>query len=264
MSVRGRIWEIVEIAKPGDTVSKLFDLFMLGLIFLNVVAVVIGTVASIQESYGAAFNALEIFSVLVFTLEYLLRLWSCTSAPSFKRPLTGRIRFALTPMEIIDLLAILPFYLPFMGVDLRFLRVLRLLRIIRIAKVGRYYSSLEVIRGVVIAKKEELLLSVFIMLILLLLSSCIMYYCENQAQPEAFPDIPSTMWWSIITLTTVGYGDIFPITPIGKIFAAMIAILGVGMFALPTGILGAGFVEAITKNKSQKTRCPHCGKEIEQ
>lgn len=264
VKLRKRIWEIVEIAKPGDTVSKIVDCFILGVIFLNVVAVVVGTVRSVQDSFGDALAAFEVFSVVVFSVEYVLRLWSCASAASFKGPVMGRIRFALTPMEIIDLLAILPFYLPFFGVDFRFLRILRLFRIIRIAKVGRYYSSLKVIRSVVLAKKEELLLSIFIMLALLLLSACIMYYCENGAQPEVFPDIPSTMWWSIITLTTVGYGDVFPITPVGKFFAAIIAVLGVGMFALPTGILGAGFVEAITKNKTHKTCCPHCGKEIEQ
>jgi len=203
-----------------------------------------------------------VFSVCIFTLEYIARLWSCTVDPSFRGPFLGRLAFATRAMPLIDLAAILPFYLPFVGVDLRFLRVLRLFRILRIAKIGRYYPSLRLIKSVILSKKEELVLTSAIMVLMLVFSACVMYYCEHEAQPEAFPDIPSTMWWSVITLTTVGYGDVYPATPAGKFFAAIIAILGIGMFALPTGILGAGFVEEISRKKPRQDRCPYCGKEL--
>jgi voltage-gated potassium channel len=189
-------------------------------------------------------------------------LWSCTADARFGSRGGGRVRFAMRPMSIIDLLAFLPFYLPFLGVDLRSLRVLRLLRVLRIVKIGRYYSSLGLIACVVRSKMEELVLSSALMGLLLVVSSSVLYYCENAAQPESFSSIPATMWWAVSTLTTVGYGDMCPITPLGKFCASIIAILGVAMFALPTGILGAGFVEAIQRPKEPVQTCPHCGKRI--
>jgi voltage-gated potassium channel len=264
MNRKERIWEIVEAAKPGDTASRTFDIFILTLIFLNVIAVIIGSVQSIQQQWGKWLDVFEVVSVAAFSVEYAARLWSCTTDEKYSGPLFGRIRFALKAMSLVDLLAILPFYLPFLGLDLRSLRVLRLLRLIRVAKVGRYYSSLNLIRHVFREKREELVLSTMILALLLVVSSTLLFYCENGAQPKEFSSIPATMWWAVATLTTVGYGDIYPVTVLGKLCASLIAILGIGMFALPTGILGAGFVEAIQERKQTKSICPHCGKEIEQ
>jgi voltage-gated potassium channel len=261
MTVRQRTWEIVEAAKPGDSASRTFDIAILALIFLNVVAVVVGSVEAIQTRWGAYLDAFEALSVAVFTVEYLARLWSCAADPRFAGPVRGRIRHALRAMSVVDLLAILPFYLPFTGADLRSLRVLRLLRIVRIVKIGRYYSSLALIRHVLRSKKEELVLTTALMGLLLVVSSSILYFCENAVQPAAFSSIPATMWWSIATLTTVGYGDMYPVTIMGKLCAGAIAVLGIGMFALPTGIIGAGFVEEVQRRKAGRT-CPHCGKEI--
>lgn len=259
MNIRTRIWEVVEVAKSGDQISRAFDLLILSLIFLNVLAVMIETVHVVQDRFGVWLRWFEIVSVVAFTIEYLGRLWACVTKDEYSRPVLGRARFARTPMAIIDLLAILPFYVPLLGIDLRFVRILRLVRIVRVAKVGRYYASLQLIGGVFREKKEELVLTTALMAMLLVLSACVMYYCENQAQPDHFPDIPSTLWWPVVTLTTVGYGDAFPMTAVGKIVGSIIAILGIGMFALPTGILGAGFVEAIQKRKVKPRRCPHCG-----
>lgn len=261
MSVRKRTWEIVEAAKAGDTASRVFDIAILALIFLNVIAVIVGSVQSVQERWRAFLDVFEIVSVLIFTVEYVARLWSCTVDPEYSGRIRGRLRLALRAMSIIDLLAILPFYLPFLGIDLRSLRVLRLLRILRVAKVGRYYSSLNLIKHVFQSKKEELVLTSALMGLLLVVSSSVLYYCENAVQPDAFSSIPATMWWAVATLTTVGYGDMYPVTLMGKFCASIIAILGIGMFALPTGILGAGFMEAIQKKKGQHV-CPHCGKEL--
>jgi len=261
VSIRTRTWEIVEAAKPGDKASRVFDIFILSLIFLNVAAVIVGSVHSVQERWAAFLNVFETVSVVIFTAEYIARLWSCTADPRFGGRIRGRLRLAVKAMLIIDLLAILPFYLPFLGIDLRSLRVLRLLRVLRVAKVGRYYSSLNLIKHVFQSRKEELVLTSVLMVLLLVVSSSLLYYCENAAQPDAFSSIPATMWWAVATLTTVGYGDMYPVTLMGKLCASVISILGIGMFALPTGILGAGFVEAIQKKKGKQV-CPHCGKEI--
>jgi len=262
VNLRKRTWEIVEVAKRGDTASRTFDIAILSLIFLNVIAVIVGSVQSVQKRWGTFLDVFKIVSVIVFTVEYVARLWSCTVARRFAGRIRGRVRFALQAMSIIDLLAILPFYLPFFGIDLRSLRVLRLLRVLRVAKVGRYYSSLNLIKRVVQSKKEELVLTSAVMGLLLVVSSSLVYYCENAAQPEKFTSIPATMWWAVATLTTVGYGDMCPVTLLGKFFASIIAILGIGMFVLPTGILGAGFVEEIQKSKKPARTCPHCGKEL--
>jgi voltage-gated potassium channel len=261
MSIRERTWEIVEVARDGDTPSRNFDIFILTLIFSNVVAVIIGSVRSLEERWGTFLDIFEIISIAIFTLEYVARLWSCTVDHRFSRPILGRVRHAVRAMSVIDLLAFLPFYLPFLGLDLRSLRVLRLLRIFRLAKAARYYSSLNLIKHVFYNKKEELILTSALMGLLLVVSSTVLYYCENGVQPDTFSSIPATMWWAVATLTTVGYGDVYPVTIWGRLFASVIAILGIGMFALPTGILGAGFVEAIQKKKGNQV-CPHCGKDL--
>lgn len=261
VGVRKRVWEIVEAARYGDRASRIFDVAILSLIFLNVIAVIIGSVESIQHRWPLFLGVFEVISVVVFTIEYAARLWACTVDSRFHHRLRGRIRFVLRPMSIIDLLAILPFFLPFCCADLRVLRVLRLLRILRVAKVARYYASLDLIRHVFRSRKEELILTSALMGLLLIVSSSLLYCCENTVQPDAFSSIPATMWWAVATLTTVGYGDMYPVTHAGKFFASIIAILGIGMFALPTGILGAGFVEAI-QSKKGKPVCPHCKKEL--
>ena len=267
--MKNRTWEILSTAKHGDYPAVFFQWFMLALILLNVIAVVLATVNSINQQFSQFFNWFETFSVIIFSLEYLLRLWSCTSAPG-RSSLWGRIKFAFYPMTVIDLLSVLPFYLPLFGMDLRFLRILRMFRIFRLAKIGRYYQSLNLMRNVFANKKEEIVLSATIMGVLLILSASLLYYLENESQPKAFSSIPAAMWWAVTALTTVGYGDIYPVTPLGKIVASLIAISGIGMFALPTGIISSGFVEEIQKHKKEHAGpseqsgsniiCPHCGK----
>jgi len=263
VDIRRRIWNLVEAAPGGDRWSRAVDIGILALILLNVVAVILDSVPSIKSRWGDAFDTFELISVIAFSIEYALRLWSCTTNPMFAHPITGRLRFAVRPMALIDLAAILPFYLTFVGFDLRSLRVVRLMRIVRIAKIGRYYSSLTLIRSVLRSKREELVLSTMLMVLLLIVSATLLYSCENEAQPDTFSSIPATMWWAVATLTTVGYGDVYPVTLLGKIFASVIAMLGIGMFALPTGILGAGFVEAIESHKHGDKCCPHCGEALQ-
>ena len=266
MNLKKKIWEILEVERPDDERGRVFDafdIFVLALILLNVVAVILGTVKSIELRHQTALRWFEVFSVAIFTIEYLARLWACVSQKGYERPVIGRLKFIIRPIAIIDLLAILPFYLTFFTADLRFLRALRLFRLFRVAKLGRYSSSVRLFGSVFKNKREELIVTMFMMLLLIMMSASFMYFAENEAQPDKFPDIPSTVWWAVMTLTTVGYGDVFPITPFGRGLTMVIAILGIGMFALPVGIFGAGFVEEIQKLKAGKSICPHCGEEID-
>ena len=262
MTLRKRIHEIIQPAAGDDRLSRLFDLFILTLIALNVASIVLESVRELRETYARLFWRFEVLSVFVFSAEYVLRLWTCVEEPRYARPVAGRIRAALSPLLLIDLLAILPFYLPLLAVDLRFLRSLRLFRVFRVAKVARYSTALQTIGRVMASRRSELLVTAFAMSLLLVLSATVMYYVENEAQPECFSSIPATMWWAVTTMTTVGYGDACPITPLGKVLASFIAILGIGMFAVPTGILGAGFTDEMRRKTAPPGKCPHCGKDL--
>ncbi len=271
-SFKERVWEILEATEHEDKPKKVldyFDVFILILILLNTAAVILETVDSIQSQFRLYFFWFEVFSVFVFTVEYIGRVWASTSQRKFSKPFWGRLKYIFTPMAIIDLLAILPFYLTFITFDMRVIRMLRVFRLLRLMKLVRYSASFALFGKVLKNRKEELIVTASIVLVMMVLSASFMYYAEHQAQKENFPDIPSAMWWAIVTLTTVGYGDVYPITTLGKIFAAVIAILGIGMFALPTGILGASFVEELEKQRLEKAGliekvvCPHCGEKVE-
>lgn len=232
------------------------------LIFLNVLAVILETIPSLANTYLPYFNAFEVFSVLVFTVEYGLRVWSCdqNSQPT---GIKGRIKFALSPMALIDLFAILPFYLPiFIIYDLRFLRVLRLIRVFRLLKLTKYSQSVKLLGRVLINKKEELVITFTIAIILLILASSIIYIIENDSQPGSFASIPAAMWWTIGATTRLGVGP-NPTTGVGMVFATLIALLGLGIFALPAGILASGLIEQIKiKHSDKKATCPKCGETL--
>lgn len=252
VEIKRRIFEILDMAQFGDIPSRVWDIFIMILITTNVFAVILETVPELHFKYSSFFKWFEIFSVVIFTMEYILRLWSVTVVESYKNPILGRVKYGLKFLSIIDLFSILPFYLPMViPCDLRFLRAFRLFRILRILKIGRYSKSMAIISRVLNEKKEELAITIFIIIILIIISSSLMYYVENAAQPEAFSSIPKAMWWSVETLTTVGYGDIYPVTILGKILGSFIAILGIGLFALPAGILAGGFAEEL-KNTRRK------------
>jgi len=261
--IKKRVFEIVQVAAEDDLGSKVFDIFVMTLIALNVVAVILETVESLSAQYERLFHMFEIFSVVLFTIEYGLRVWTCNCDERFARPIQGRLRFILTPLALVDLMAILPFYLPmFISLDLRFLRAIRLLRVFRLLKMGRYSNALKTMGDVFRGKKEDLVIMVSAVLVLLVIASSLMYSVENEAQPDAFSSIPAAMWWAVSALTTVGYGDVCPVTTVGKVLGAVISVLGIGLFALPAGILASGFSEEIAKRRGNRTLCPHCGKPI--
>jgi voltage-gated potassium channel len=262
-TARTRVHELLESARPHDHASRAVDVVILALITANVVALILETVAAVGVPFARFFHAFEALSIGVFTVEYALRLWSSAEDPRYRQGLVGRLRYARSPLAVVDLLAVLPFYLALLPVDLRFLRVMRVLRVFRLAKLVRYAEALQALGRVLRAKKEELLVSVYLLTLLLILASCAVYYAEHAAQPDAFSSIPAAMWWGIATLTTVGYGDMYPITAIGRLCASLIAVLGIGMVALPAGILGSGFVSELGSRRRASARsCPHCGEAL--
>lgn len=261
-----RVHDVLVDVEDDKPVERGLAAGLMILILLNIVAVVLETVDSIRADYGTYFDWFEGFSVGVFSVEYLLRLWVAPVDGRFKGRFRGRLRYAVTPMAIIDLLAVLPAFLPMLiAVDLRMMRVLRLFRMFRLLKMGRYVQSLDSLNRVISGKKEVLLVTTALISILLLFASSLMYIAENEAQPDKFSDIPSALWWGIATLTTVGYGDVFPVTGFGKLLGGSIAFLGIGLFALPAGIIASGFAEEVEKRRASAKNagsCPHCGEPL--
>lgn len=263
--IKYRIFEALEVSDEKATISWYVDFFLMTLIGLNVLAFILETVDKIYQRSPSFFQYFEYVSVFIFTIEYILRIWTCNYKAGFEKPLTGRIKFVFTPLALVDLLAILPFYLPFLGLDLRFLRMLRMFRLFRLLKFARYIAAMEVLYRVLIKQKESLIMSLILLCFLLLLTSSMMYYIEGDVQPEAFSSIPATMWWGVATITTVGYGDVYPITDSGRMLAGLIVIIGVGMIALPTGILVSGFMEQLQEDRESANPCnycPNCGHKL--
>jgi len=249
VALKKTVYEIMETSVQEDWRGRWFDRFMMVLIVTNVAAVVFETVEQLVVRLDTFFTVFEIFSVFVFTVEYVLRLWVCTEDDSelYRHPIHGRLKYAVTPAALIDLLAIAPFYLSvFFTIDLRFLRVFRLLRLL---KLTRYSQAMEAFATVIRSEIRGLGAALLIIIMLLVFSSSIVFLLEREAQPEIFASIPHSMWWALATLTTVGYGDVTPITAGGRIFGAVVMVLGIGMFALPTGILASGFSREIRKRE---------------
>jgi voltage-gated potassium channel len=265
MGVRHRIWDLLEVTYEPDTRSPMvgwYDKSLAVLIILNVLAVIVASVEAIELEYSRFFLAFEVFSVAIFTIEYVLRLWACTVDSRYSRPVLGRLKYALNPIVIIDLMSFAPFYIASLTLDLRFLRILRLLRLLRVLKLGRYSTSMSLVGRVIRRKWPDLVAALIVLLVMLVLASSLMYYVERDAQPLAFASIPAAMWWGVATFTTVGYGDVYPQTPLGRLLGSVIAVLGIAFFALPAGILASGFSEERERYSTgnRDSVCPHCGR----
>ena len=251
MKVRQRCWELLEPGEENDYNSKKVDIFLLVLISLNILSVILETVDSLFNQYKVIFQYFEFFSVLVFTIEYIARLWSCiTEKLDNETDLKRRIKYFFSFSAIIDLIAILPsiIALVYPSIDLRFIRALR---IIRLLKFSRYSSSINNLLSVIWNQRRSFGAAYFILFIALIISSSGMYLVEKDVQPEKFGSIPHAMWWAIVTLTSVGYGDVTPITSMGKIFGSVIIILGILTVALPSGILAAAFTDFTRKSQKK-------------
>ena len=247
--------------------DKVINIFIIVLIILNVAAVMIETVPSMhdEDHEKRFFRYFDLISVIIFTIEYILRVWSSNHDPRYKRSFQGRLKYMLSPAALIDLAAILPFYLhTLIGIDLRVLRILRLLRFFRLFRLTAYTNAAHLVFRVFKSRKNKLMLAFILTLFLIVIASCMVYFAENDAQPKVFTSIPATMWWAVVTLTTVGYGDMYPITILGKIFSSIVLLAGISLLALPAGIITTGFLEeSRNSRKNRKQTCPHCGKEVD-
>ena len=271
------IFEVIQPAENGRIASRIFDLVIMTFILLSVSSVFI-TTFDLPQKFQNILQRIELISIIIFSVEYLLRIWTADLLYPEAGFFYSRFRYMSSPMALVDLLAILPFYLPMiLPVDLIGIRAVRLVRLLRIFKLNRYSDALISIGSVFKNKSREIFASLFFVLILLVVASLLIYYAEHDAQPQQFQNAFSGLWWAVATLTTVGYGDIYPITPIGRVLGAVIAILGIGMVAVPTGILSAGFVEVLEKKNQKnscaaesepesdpaKKYCPYCGKKLD-
>ena len=247
--LKKRTFEIIEKGEKGDTISKIFDIFILILICLNVLSVFVETF-KISSRVRTILSDIELFSIIIFSIEFILRVWTAEFLYENLSPIKSKIKYIFSFMALIDLFAILPFYIPFViKVDLRVLRILRLFRLSRIVKANRYTKSLQKVIDVIKDKSAELFSAILMLFILMLISSVLIYYIESPAQPDVYTNALSGLWWSIAIFTSVWLGDIYPITAAGKILCALMAVFGVAIIAVPTGIISSGFVESGAENE---------------
>jgi voltage-gated potassium channel len=246
---RARVFDLLAAGGHDDPVSRAVDAVIVGLVLLTWTCLILLTVDSVAASLGWLLNTLLVVAVVALTAEYGLRLWSCTAEEAYEDPVRGRLRFALTPLALADLFAIAPFHL---GLVVHVVTlgsaglspVLKLLLLALFLKLVRYSTALRTLSQVLYARRSELGAVLVVNAVLLVAVSSTMYFLEGDVQPEAFSSIPDAMWWGLVTMTTVGYGDVTPATEAGRVVAGFAALLGVAMFALPAGVLGAGFAEA--------------------
>ena len=248
--MRKAIFDILQPDNGRSAMSRMFDRFITLLILMSVAIVFAGTF-EVPDKFARILAALEAFASITFTIEYALRI----ATADFLYPKSGvvgsRVRYVLSPMAIVDLVAILPFWLPmFLPETMLGLRALRLVRLLRIFKLNRYYDAMKSSGDVIVMKKRELLGSLFFVAILMLLSSLLMYSAEHDAQPNVFRNAFSGLWWAVATLTTVGYGDIYPVTAVGRFLGALIAFAGIAAVAGPTGIITSGLGERRTRGRT--------------
>jgi len=246
---RREVHDVLEVGGDAHPMGRVVNGFIIVLIFLNAIAFAADTVPELAGRYRWEFAAFNAFSVIVFTVEYALRIWSAVEIPMLSRlpRWQARLRYAMRPMMIIDLLAFLPWYLHWLyPLDLRLLRVFRLFRLLMLV---RYSPALQTLGRVVTDEYRALLGALLVILILLLFASSGMYLIERHMQPDKFGSIPQAAWWALATLTTVGYGDVVPVTPLGKMLGGVVMLLGVGMIALPVAIIATGFSQESTRHQ---------------
>ncbi len=252
-----RIFQIIEVGYDLDFLSRAYDLINVLAILLNLAVSVLYTFDSIREQYGALMTVVEAVTVVFFAIDYFLRVWTADILYSELSRGKAFRKYIFSFMGIVDLLSFLPYFLPvFFPAGTVAFRMIRIVRIFRLFRINAYYDSLSVITEVIVSKSQQLISSVFIILVLMLASSLCMYSLEHEAQPDVFTNAFSGIWWATSTLLTVGYGDIYPITTMGKLFGIFISFLGVGMVAIPTGIISAGFVNQYT-NIKRRTEYGH-------
>jgi voltage-gated potassium channel len=257
MLTRHQLFRILHRPSPDTRYASACGYFLTALIVLNCLAVSLETVRAIYVPYRQLFEVFEIVSTVVFLVEYLCRLWVCVEQKRFASPIMGRLRYALQPLALLDLIVLLTFFAP---ADLRFLRIFRITRLLRVLHMNVFSRSMQAILDAVARRRHLLLVSLAFMLTAVYCTAALIYLVEHAAQPEKFTSIPETVWWAVVTLTTIGYGDIAPVTPLGKALTSVIVLFGIGVFALPTAILTAAILDAGSHNRAL---CPHCNKSLD-
>lgn len=248
--IKRRTFEVIQIGKDKDFISIFFDVFITVIIFISLFVTLFETFA-VAQGYTAQLKTVELITMIIFAGEYVLRIWTAEYLYPKKSSFRAKLAFMCSFYGVIDMLTFVPYFLPiFFPAGAVAFRMFRVARIFRLFRINAYYDAFNVIAEVMIEKKDQILSSVWMILILMIASSLCMYSLENEAQPDKFKDAFSGIWWAVSTLLTVGYGDIYPVTPAGRLVGIFIAFLGVGMVAIPTGIISAGFVEQYTKMKS--------------
>ena len=259
-TVRKRTAELLEAHRPDDPWGRVIDGFLILLILGNVALAILITMPDLQLDQKRFLFYFELFSIATFSTEYLLRLWSCPDKRRYAHltPAKARLKWALSPLGLIDLMAIAPFWVmlffPASGQSALLLRVFRGMRLLRVFKLTRYSPALSVLLSVLREEARTLLVVAFILMVILLLASWGIYIIENDRQPDKFGSIPLSMWWAVVSLTTVGYGDVVPLTPLGKFFAGIVSLVGIGMMALPAGILASGFASEMRRREHAYNR----------
>jgi voltage-gated potassium channel len=252
---RAKLFHILHKPSPINPIARYANYFLAFLILTNALFVSLETVPAIAANYGQLFKRFEAFSTALFIIEYIARLWVCVEQSRYSHPLRGRLGYALHLLPLLDLLVIVTFW---WSVDLRFLRVARMVRLLKVLNLEHFEESLKGITTALRKRQELLIVSITMMVVSIYASASLLYQVEHIAQPTVFSSIPATFWWAMETLTTIGYGDMVPKTAMGKLFAGLIAIFGIGIFALPTAIVTAAIVEAGISDP-EPVICKHCG-----
>lgn len=255
-TARLRLFRILHKPAPTQALTRYVNYLLAAVILANCVAVALETVPAIFEPNRRLFRMLEAFSTGFFIVEYLLRLWVCVEREEFKAPLAGRLKYALRPLPLLDLIVIVTLWAPW---DLRFLRIFRLSRLLHLMHLDGLDRSLQAVLAAIRRRRNLLVISLLAMGITIYCLAAVLYFIEHPAQPDVFSSIPATLWWSVVTLTTIGYGDMVPITALGKALAGAVMLAGIGVFALPTAIVTAAILEA---GADVPDDCPHCGKRL--
>jgi len=252
LHLRRKVYHMLGGEGRHTPLVRVMDLALLTLICANCISSILETVESLSVMHSRFFHEFDLISVGIFSVEYVLRVWTAVEKDEFRDPLWGRLRYMVTPMALVDLVAVLPFYLGFfVQIDLREFRVLRLLRLFKLTR----YSSAMTIMMAVIRQELHAISTMLVMFAITLVSiSSLMFLIEHPVQPQLFTDIPSSMWWGVVTMTTLGYGDMVPITPWGRVLGGFTALLGVGMIAFPAGVLASGFTEQLRLRREDYER----------
>ena len=252
--LRARLFAVLHAPDPGNRRARWANYFLAALIIANAVSVTLETVPGINRNLAHTLWWFDAVSTGLFIIEYLGRVWTCVEQGRLSRPVVGRLRFMGQPLALLDLVAILTYWTPW---DLRFLRVVRLVRLLKILHLYEFEAALERL-AVSLGKRKELLwVSLALMVMFVYLASSLLYQIEHARQPEVFSSTPASFWWAMVTFNTIGYGDMVPLTSLGRLFASLAAVFGVGVFALPTAIVIAAIIESSASGSPYV--CAACG-----